>query len=263
MKRRVLIGGAIAAVAVIVVAVIVGLSLYRSVSVGANARNTAATITAPNSLSGVVATAAIHSLAGKPTFSANVTVTAIRSSQSFRIDLTDVQGKPSPTMNLNLSTNVVTPTATCAPAGTTFSFGSITSKPMQSFPLPGAKLGGPGAENPSFYRDITLTDSANAPDNCVYPLVAFAPLHWTIGDIRPDIKVIDEDARPGAKGTIAGTKDKPLAYDVVGGDNLTVIAKRFNLTLEQLLYLNPTREPGPDSPTARAGEILNLSKFLR
>jgi hypothetical protein len=145
----------------------------------------------------------------------------------------------------------------------TFSFGSIAEKARQSFPLPGAKYGGAAAENPSFYTNLTITEPA-AGFVCLNQVVAYAVLHWTIGDIRPDIHVVDHGPRSGASGrATVGSSGQLLAYTVVANDNLTVIAKRFNLSLEQLFYLNPTRMPGSEDPTARAGETLNLSKRSR
>jgi hypothetical protein len=68
---------------------------------------------------------------------------------------------------------------------------------------------------------------------------------------------------PGATGDVTKKAGHPLSYTVVADDNLSVIASRFSLTLEQLFYLNPARLPGPTDPVAHAGEILNLSKSNR
>ena len=94
-------------------------------------------------------------------------------------------------------------------------------------------------------------------------MVAYVPLRWTVGDVRPDIHVVDLGARAGAAGPTVRTGGKPTAYHVVAGDYLDAIAARLHLSLNDLLYLNPATLPGPMSTVVETGDVLNLSKSNR
>ncbi len=74
----------------------------------------------------------------------------------------------------------------------------------------------------------------------------------------PAIHAADRGARTGAEGTVAISDGKPVSYTVVSDDNLTAIATRFGLTLNQLLYLNPPSGTSVNS-SIDVGQKLNLS----
>jgi hypothetical protein len=270
VRRTVLIISALAAVVIVVIAVVIGVSAYKTTAESIASGTYSPPPVSIGTLSGVVATGDLHPIYPATPTTGHVTITADPSKGTFIVTLSHFHGEKSSlseSRSANLtSTEVDTKVdGSCAPSGLTFSFGDAANRTRQSFQLPGASLGGPAAENPSFYHDLTITEGNGAigPDGCPAELLAYAPLHWTIGDLRSDITVVDKGWVPGATGEVVTKNRHPYSYTVVAGDNLTVIAQRFNLTLEQLFYLNPARLPGPTDPVAHEGEILNLSKGNR
>jgi hypothetical protein len=266
MRRALLMVAALGAVVVIIVAISVALTTYRSTAQSL-ASGTYAPPTTVGSLSGVVATGTLRPAAVLGSASGRVTITADQSTGSFTVALADLKVARNPRggqPNANLA--AVAPTSNfCAPGGLTFGFGKISAQMRQSFLFPGAPRGIPGNSNPSYLRALTITQVNTASDSatCPYLLVAYAPLRWTIGDLRPDIRVADKGWRPGAVGAVVIKSGHPYSYKVVRGDNLKVIAARFKLNLDQLFYLNPARAPSPTDPVAHVGEVLNLSKNNR
>jgi LysM repeat protein len=78
--------------------------------------------------------------------------------------------------------------------------------------------------------------------------------------MRPSLRVSDSGSKRWATGKVTVVGGWPVSYVVAPYDVMAVIAQRFGITVDDLLYLNPTRGYGP---TALAGETLNLSKKLR
>ena len=119
--------------------------------------------------------------------------------------------------------------------------------------------------NPDFIDTVLLTSNDPAADRtgCFYPVIATAPLEWTMPDLRPDIAVADSGATGGAGGTATTADGETTAYTVAPGDVLAEIAKRFGITVTDLFYLNPSRAPNPQDPMAYTGEVLNLDKSAR
>lgn len=130
---------------------------------------------------------------------------------------------------------------------------------------PGLRQVGIGslATDPSFYKTVVMT-RAPTPQNptdtngCVFTPVAFAPISWTLPDTHPDLSVRDSGSMAGARGTATVVSGAPSSYVVADGDNLSSIAARFGISLDDLLFLNPM-----DSMPLWAGQHLNLSKALR
>jgi LysM repeat protein len=270
VRRTLLAATAVAAVAIVIVAIVIGVSTYKSTAEDIAAGTYSPPRVSIGSLSGVVATGDLHPVSAAVSATGHVTITAERSAGSFRISITHFQGATGASgekRSVNLSSEAVDTTGnnTCAPAGLTFSFGDVAEKPQQTFELPGSSLGGPAAENPSYLQDLTITEvsEVSGAEACPVSLVAYAPLHWTIPDLRPDIKVVDKGWEPGATGAVVTRSGHPFSYTVVAGDSLSGIALRFSLTLNELLYLNPARLPGATDSVAPAGEVINLSKSNR
>lgn len=119
--------------------------------------------------------------------------------------------------------------------------------------------------NPDFVDTVLLTsnDPAAERTGCYYPVIATAPLEWSMPDLRPDIVVTDSGTAGGAGGTASTVDGEPTAYTVAPGDVLAEIAKRFGITETDLFYLNPGRAPAPHDPMAYTGEVLNLDKSAR
>ncbi|HEX4058001.1 MAG TPA: LysM domain-containing protein [Galbitalea sp.] len=216
----------------------------------------------PKTLSGVVGTGTLQPAAGS-VMSARFEIVADPSSKALVVKLVGLKGKPKSEIDLNLSSQRVAAGDSCAPGGITLGLGRISSKPNQSFSLPTATAGGPSWQNPSFLRDATLTEEKLGTNCGSYLLAAYAPLKWTIGDIRPDIKVSDGGSRVGARGTVIEENGALRSYTVVAGDNFSSIGERFHITVDDIYYLNPARSPSPEDPNVEIGEVLNLSKAHR
>lgn len=118
--------------------------------------------------------------------------------------------------------------------------------------------------NPDFLDTLVLTsnDATSPKTGCFYPVIASAPLTWTMPDLRPDLTVVDSGATGGAMGPVAQADGEPVSYEVVAGDVLAEIAARLGITVADLFYLNPGRDKG-QQPEAFAGEVFNLSKSAR
>jgi hypothetical protein len=214
------------------------------------------------SLSGVIATGTLISVQTSDPISGTVTVVGNPSNHALTVKLAGLAGNLSNASTAELSAAAVKPGATCPPAGLAFSNGSMSTTSNQHFTLPSDHS--PGWENPSFFHSVILTSKAvPTTGGCVSGMVAYAALTWTVGDPRPDIHVIDRGPRAGARGHVVTVGGKATAYTVVAGDNLVSIAARFNLTLDDLFYLNPARTPSPLSTVTEVGETLNLSKSSR
>lgn len=152
---------------------------------------------------------------------------------------------------------------TCADTGFRFSLGSLES--LGTGPLlmlPDLTRG-----DPSFFGSAVLTvysDADREQNDCLATVVASAPITWTMSPRRPDLDVTDAGPVTGASGsTTTDASGAVTGYTVAAGDSMSGIADRFGLTIDDLFYLNPSRTPGPQDPTAYADEVLNLSPSER
>jgi hypothetical protein len=91
-------------------------------------------------------------------------------------------------------------------------------------------------------------------------VVAAAPLTWTIPDFYPGLRLVDSGPADFARGVVTDYQGRPASYAVWGNDNPAAVAKRFGITVNQLLYLNPQvrRDSGLNRDTR-----LNLSAEYR
>jgi LysM repeat protein len=270
VRRVVLLVAAVVAVLLVTVAIMIGVSGYESTAKDIASGSYFPQPVSIGNVKGVVATGDLHPISSTMSATGHVTITAEPNSSSFKVSIADFRGARSESgeaRSANLTSEAVDRigNGACAPDGLSFSFGDVATKTRQTFELPGSSLGDPADENPSYLQDLTITEvnQVNGARGCSVLLVAYAPLQWRIGDLRPDIKVVDKGWEPGATGAVVTRSGHPFSYTVVAGDNLSEIAGRFSLTLDQLFYLNPARLPGPTDPVAHAGEIINLSKSNR
>ena len=228
----------------------------------ASASHTHGTQPAPASLSGVIATGKLVSTQAANPLSGTVSVVANRSTSSLTIHLTGLTGDTDSVAEVLMSTESVKPGTGCEPGGMAYSVGSITTSASQRLTL--HSDGSPGWANPSFFHDLIFRSKVSpSAGSCPSDLVAYAPLTWTVRDMRPDIHVVDRGTRAGAMGSTDTTDGKPTAYHVVAGDYPDAIAARFHVSLDDLSYLNPARSPGPVSTVVETGEVVNLSKSNR
>lgn len=116
------------------------------------------------------------------------------------------------------------------------------------------------ALNPDVFKVAAISDgdSTDPESGCVYNLLATATLNWQVPNTVPTFAAHDSGPRNGATGTVTLTPTgQPEAYVVADGDSINSITQRFDISAQQLWYLNPTRNSG-ESSIAQTGETLNL-----
>lgn len=153
----------------------------------------------------------------------------------------------------------IDPSQPCADSGLRFSLGDIDSMGSEPHFLPPDL----GQGDPTFIGSAVLTQFSEVDreqNDCAATVIAAAPIEWTLGPQRPDLKVADSGKTAGASGVVAvDGSGAAVSYTVARGDTLSNIADRLGLTVDDIFYLNPTRLRGPQDPSAYTGEVLNLS----
>lgn len=180
----------------------------------------------------------------------------------YSVRLSDLRGAKAPQLRVKLGAG--TKTFNCAGvSGTNLDIGAVTSSPSQEIRLHRGYA--PHADDdPSFLHALALsntTDQFNG-QHCESHTYALAPLTWTMPDLRPDLQVRNGPPRSGAAGSVDLHGGEPVRYHVSKNDTFTAIAARFNITVDDLYYLNPQRGVGAD-PQAKTGETLNLDRRAR
>jgi hypothetical protein len=202
----------------------------------------------------VVATGELNSPDGKT--SGHIVVTA-RDDGNFDVTVSGFRTSTNGDLQLGLSAVPFNPAAKCfADTGFHIVLNKVSSG---TYLLAGVD---PVRGDPTFLESVLLTRSAipAATGECLNAIVASATLAWTMPDMRPGLVVVDSGIKSGAAGTVTMVDGVPASYDVATDDVMAVIAERFGITVDDILYLNPTRMA---DPAALAGETLNLSKKLR
>jgi hypothetical protein len=206
----------------------------------------------------VVATGALASVDGRTT--GDVTITA-DGSRGFTISVTSLTTPATGEVVLNLSTEPFTEEAYCAEGFMMLAHPPITLARDMIINVGFADI---TRGNPDFLDTLVLTLNAIEPrTGCFYPVVATAPLTWTMPDPRPDIRVVDSGETGGATGWVTVADGRPVSYMVARDDLLPEIAARFGLTVADLLYLNPARNTSGDPRSAYVDEVFNLDKAAR
>jgi LysM repeat protein len=72
-------------------------------------------------------------------------------------------------------------------------------------------------------------------------VLAVNTVHWSIPVRQSNVHPADNGARPYANGTITATtaSGAPKRYLVVAGDTTGIVAERFGISIEDLIWLNP------------------------
>jgi len=116
----------------------------------------------------------------------------------------------------------------------------------------------PDLLDPTFFTAIAVT-APRASDGCALTTDGAAQLTWSIPPLRQPPHPVDSGSTVGASGTVTdGANGSPRRYLIASGDTLDRISTRFNITLDDLYYLNPTRLT-TSSSRINAGDELNLS----
>lgn len=120
-------------------------------------------------------------------------------------------------------------------------------------------------DDPSFLDTVLLTvNEADAPrTGCFYSVFASTELDWTMPDLRPDLVVADTGYTGGATGLVEMHGERIGSYTVAAGDVFAEIAARFDITVDDLLYLNPGRIADGDPALAFVDEVFNLDTETR
>jgi|GEM_PF-2665703 len=120
----------------------------------------------------------------------------------------------------------------------------------------------PDLVDPTFFTTVVVT-APHASDACALTTVGVAHLAWSIGPLRKPPHVVDSGPTAGATSVVTnGTDGSPSRYLIAPGDTLAHISRRFEITLDDLYYLNPTRLTTM-STQIDAGDELNLSASAR
>ena len=94
--------------------------------------------------------------------------------------------------------------------------------------------------------------------SCLATVVARADIDWTFGPLRSYLDPVDSGATGGARGAAETIDGRPAAYTVAPDDLIEEVAGRFGISVDDLFYLNNSRQPNAQQQTLRVGERLNL-----
>lgn len=116
------------------------------------------------------------------------------------------------------------------------------------------------AGDPSLIRELIIRDF-DAPDGfdeCAAVPAARAPLDWSYEPLRAGLVGVDTGATGGARGEPKLQDDIVVGYTVAADDLVEEVAARFQLTADDVRYLNP--ELGPK---LRTGETIIVNGSCR
>jgi hypothetical protein len=204
---------------------------------------------------GVIGTAELTPASGDNTISGTVVVTA--GGGGFDVALKDFNSDVPGGVQLYFSP--WSETTTCLADMYSFSFGNLSTDSDQL----GLSLGDRdfSRDDPSYYLTAVITASTPGttdPDGCALTPRAVGTITWDVPDTRPGLLAVDTGIGVGAGGTTATADAAALSYRAVTGDTLNDIADRFDITLDDVGFLNPLT-----SRQRQAGDDLNLQVGLR
>jgi hypothetical protein len=82
-----------------------------------------------------------------------------------------------------------------------------------------------------------------------------ARLHWTRPPALLDLHAVDTGPAAAARGRVTTRAGRIVGYTVANLDRLDAVARRFRLTPDEILYLNPR---GHSETMLLTGDVLNL-----
>ncbi len=194
------------------------------------------------------------------------TAEIVREGETYRLDLIDLVLPDDRSYGVDLLSESPV-SADCSGAYWAYSLGG--AEPSMDLH---AELSG-FLQDPSYLAGVQLQPNwphwADDYPSCLpepggYPIVAYARLHWTTPDLRPDLDPVDSGPRPGATGELEeGTTGLLNQYWIAPGDTYADIADRFGVTPADLDYLNPVGWWSGRPTAIEAGCTLNVSKDVR
>jgi LysM repeat protein len=218
--------------------------------------------------SGVIATASLSSTDNA--ISGTVSVSANDLQQGAANTLTVTVSNFRSTEPAGTTISIVT-----YPAGTSciadqfaLDLGNLTNASTQAF-LFGANStpaeDDPTGGDPSLYRTIVVgAPEAPAPDGgCIIQPLAEATLTWTIPHLPSIFAAVDTGPAPQAMGTTTLVGGKPVSYQVAPNDTIAAVAKRFKITVNALLYVDPAADLPNPWATLPPGERITFAKATK
>jgi LysM repeat protein len=129
----------------------------------------------------------------------------------------------------------------------------------------GSLVGLASAGPPSYFLAL-VTYSSVASSNGVpvelgpNKVLAVSVVHWTIPPRQTNVHPADAGGRPYAAGTVTSrtAAGAPRRYLVASGDVTEVVAKRFGISVADLIWLNANLQVFGDQQYLYAGTTLNL-----
>jgi hypothetical protein len=199
-------------------------------------------------------------LGGDPLVAGDVEIRAVKSGFELRLlNFTMTHGGD---VRVAVSPRTVEPGTKCTSSIMTLSWGSPFEYADLIFPLydDGFTDG-----DPSYLRSVLIEiyDGEAFAKGCYISVLSSAVLDWTLPDMRPGLEVVDKGKTGGANGEVTVVDGVPVSYTVAPNDIAAEVAARFNISIEDLFYLNPTRMTIIEYPLLQLGEELNVSKAHR
>jgi LysM repeat protein len=118
---------------------------------------------------------------------------------------------------------------------------------------------------PSYLGTLVTYSSATSTDGVPVELgpnkiLAVSALHWAIPARQTNVHPADSGTRPYASGTVTAStaSGAPKRYLIAPGDVISTVAKRFGISVEDLIWLNSHLEVFGEQQYLYEGTTLNL-----
>jgi hypothetical protein len=125
-------------------------------------------------------------------------------------------------------------------------------------------------EQPAYLSTLVTYSSATSTAGIPTELgpnkvLAVNTVHWSIPLRQSNVHPVDGGTRAYASGTVTATtaSGAPRRYLVAGGDITSVVAKRFGISVEDLIWLNANLQVFGDQQYLYQGTTLNLDPNSR
>jgi hypothetical protein len=126
-----------------------------------------------------------------------------------------------------------------------------------------ASLGDVG--QPAYLGTLVTYSSAASADGVPVEIgpnkvLAVNTVHWSIPERQSNVHPVDGGARVYASGTVTATtpSGSPRRYRVAAGDITAVVAQRFGISVQDLIWLNANLQVFGDQQYLYSGTTLNL-----
>jgi hypothetical protein len=213
--------------------------------------------------SGVIGTTSFRSADGELSGTVTITATGNRTGSMSLIDVTVSNYHSTEPMAGALELSPYPAGTHCLSDQFSLSLGNMSDAATQTFRFgvdSDASDPDPTDGDPTLYRTVVAgAPEASAPSGgCVLQPLAEGSVTWTIPHPASIFAVRDSGPETDAMGATTMAAGKPVSYQVAENDTILAVAKRFRVSVDALLYLDPTADlPNPWS-TLPAGETITL-----